>query len=237
MSEGVLQAKRAAARAALDFVKEGMVLGLGSGSTAEIFIESLQEKLASGLRLKGAVATSKRTQMLAAERGIPLLPLHEAGVIHLVIDGADEIDPQCNLIKGLGGALLLEKIVAWQSQEMIVIADDSKEVPALGSLVPLPIEVPPFLEEGLPSQIARALHEHAGAPLSITIRRDQDGGVIKTDGGNVIYDCQMGVIKNPKDLAKRLDSIPSILSHGLFIGLASRAIIGKNDGDVRILKQ
>ncbi len=228
-------AKKAAARHALEFVKKGMTLGLGSGSTAEIFIALLGRKIQDGLAVKGGVPTSERAAEAARRAGVPLLSLSECASVDLIVDGADEIDPDLNLVKGRGGALLLEKIVAFEAKRMIVIADQTKPVAALqGS--PLPIEVPPFFTDKPPQQIADCLARHAKKKPVLALRKNDKGETRATDAGNLIYDCHMGGLDAPKILAEQLDRLPAIVEHGLFIGLADAVIIGEKDGTTRILK-
>lgn len=218
--------KSEAARAALDHVEGGMRLGIGSGSTAEAFVRLLGEKVAAGLDVTG-VATSERTALLCAKAGIPLATLDEMPHLDLTIDGADEIAPDLSLVKGGGGALLREKIVAAASQRMIVIADDSKLVENLGRF-PLPIEVNPF---GLGATIA-AIETAAGrlglaGPVSVRV---SDGNRFTTDGGHFIIDASFGLIHDPRALSSALHAIPGVVEHGLFIDLASAAIIAGPGG-------
>ena len=218
--------KRRAAEAALAYVEPGMRLGLGSGSTAEHFVAMLGRRVAEGLDVIG-VPTSARTERLAREAGIRLTTLDETPELDLAIDGADEIGPGLALIKGAGGALLREKIVAAASQRMIVIADSSKQVPALG-LCPLPIEVAAF---GL-TATALAI-ERAGIELGLSVALDvrQAGGApFATDGGNRIVDASFGRIPDPEALASRLDGIPGLIEHGLFLSLADLALIASPEG-------
>ena len=215
--------KRAAAERALSFVQPGMKLGLGTGTTAEIFVELLAEKIPSGLNIIGA-ATSKRTEQKALALGIPLRDLDELAPLDLDIDGADEADRDLNLIKGGGGALLREKIVAASARRMIVIADSSKLVDRLG-LFPLPVEVLSFGHATTAQRIrnaAAALGYESFAP------RLRDGFV--TDSGNFIYDCGFAAIRDVRLLAFTLNAIPGVVDHGLFLNLASTLIIAGADG-------
>ncbi|MGX5722669.1 ribose-5-phosphate isomerase RpiA [Shinella zoogloeoides] len=210
-----------AAEAALAHVEDGMRLGIGTGSTAEEFVRLLAEKVAGGLRVEG-VPTSERTARLCVELGVPLKSLDELPEIDLTIDGADEVDGRLRLIKGGGGALLREKIVASASQRMIVIADESKVVETLGAFK-LPIEVNPF---GLAA--TRIAIEKTAARLGlsgpIALRTSGDGPFM-TDGGHYILDASFGRIPDADALASNLNDIPGVVEHGLFINMASLAII------------
>jgi ribose 5-phosphate isomerase A len=215
-----------AARAALAHVEDGMRLGIGTGSTAEEFVRLLAEKVASGMKIVG-VPTSERTAALCAELGVPLSTLDETPELDLTIDGADEIDPQLALIKGGGGALLREKIVAATSARMIVIADESKLVPVLGRF-PLPIEVNRFGLKATELAVARAA---AGLGLSgpLTLRVT-NGQPFVTDGGHLILDASFGRIPDTRALSNALHAIPGVVEHGLFLGLARLAIVAGADG-------
>jgi ribose 5-phosphate isomerase A len=217
--------KRAAAARALDYVRPGMRLGLGTGSTARHFVDLLGERVRAGFRVLG-VPTSEDTRRQAEALGIPLTTLDDTPELDLTIDGADEIAPDLSLIKGGGGALLREKIVASASATMLVIADESKWVPALGRF-PLPVEVVPF---GFAATL-RALERETRLPADGALRlRRQDGHAFVTDGGHWIVDAALGRIAEPADLAERLAGIPGVVEHGLFIGLAQTAIIAGPDG-------
>ena len=219
-------AKRAAAARALDFVTPGMRLGLGTGSTATAFVTLLGARVADGLKVIG-VPTSERTGALAASLGIPLATLEEEPELDLTIDGADEYDSAMRLIKGGGGALLREKITATASKRMIVIADASKEVDVLGHF-PLPVEVNRF---GLAATRRAVTREAAlcGCEGAIAVRRI-DGTDYLTDGGHLILDCHFGAIREPEALAERLNAIPGVVEHGLFIGIACAIIRAAPDG-------
>ena len=210
-----------AAQAALDYVEDGMRLGIGTGSTAEEFVRLLAEKVAAGFRIEG-VPTSERTARLCLELGVPLKSLEELPQLDLTIDGADEVDGRLRLIKGGGGALLREKIVACASERMIVIADESKVVETLGAFK-LPIEVNSF---GLgATRIAiEKLAVRQGLSGEITVRASGDGPFM-TDGGHLILDASFGRIPDADALALDLNGIPGVVEHGLFIGIASLAII------------
>ncbi|MDI3471155.1 MAG: Ribose-5-phosphate isomerase A [Pseudolabrys sp.] len=225
--------KRAAAARALDFVRPGMKLGLGTGSTARHFVELLGERVRGGLRVVG-VPTSEATRADAERCGVPLTTLDETPALDLTVDGADEIAPDFTLIKGGGGALLREKIVAVASAQMVVIADESKWVGTLGRF-PLPIEVLPF---GLGA--TRRAIEGAMTDLdlsgAITPRRGKDGHVFVTDGGHWILDAALERIVDPGALALKLAAIPGVMGHGLFIGIARVAILAGPNG-VRVVER
>jgi ribose 5-phosphate isomerase A len=219
--------KRAAAARAVEFVRPGMRLGLGTGSTARHFVELVGERVRGGLDIV-AVPTSQATKADAEHCGIPLTTLDELAALDLTVDGADEIAADLSLIKGGGGALLREKIVAAASARMIVIADQSKWVDALGRY-PLPIEVAPF-------GVAATLRELENAvasiqrPGALKLRQGRDGHAFVTDGGHWIVDAALGRIDDPKAMAHALCGIPGVMEHGLFIGLAQMAIVAGPDG-------
>lgn len=219
--------KRVAAEAALAHVTPGMKLGLGTGSTAAIFLELLGEKVAAGLDVVG-VPTSEATRELAERFGVPLTSLKDTPALDLTIDGADEIDPQLRLIKGGGGALLREKIVAFASKRMIVIADQTKRVETLGAF-PLAIEVVPFGKEPTLRAI-RELIGDIGLGGEVVLRRAEDGCPLVTDSGHVILDGHFRRIDEPEKLAAALVAIPGVVEHGLFLGMADLAIIAGADG-------
>ena len=210
-----------AAEAALAYVEDGMRLGIGTGSTAEEFVRLLAEKVHEGLKVEG-VPTSERTARLCVELGIPLKSLDELPELDLTIDGADEVDENLTLIKGGGGALLREKIVAAASGRMIVIADESKLVEALGAF-PLPIEVNPFGEAATRIAIEKVAAK-LGLSGELKLRKSGDD-TFMTDGGHHIFDASFGRIPDADALASRLNQIPGVVEHGLFINLASLAII------------
>ena len=220
------QMKIKAAEAALSHVEDGMRLGIGTGSTAEEFIRLLAERVEGGLRVEG-VPTSERTARLCLDLGIALRSLEELPELDLTIDGADEVDPDLNLIKGGGGALLREKIVATASTRMIVIADETKVVETLGAFR-LPIEVNAF---GLTA--TRIAIEKTAARLGLSGALELRGGSeepFTTDGGHLILDASFGRIPDADALARALNAIPGVVEHGLFIGVASLAIIAGPDG-------
>ena len=221
-------AKENAALAALDFVEDGMVLGLGSGSTAEIFIERLGEKVAGGLKVQG-VPTSQATAACAKENGVPLIDVDRAPKIHLTIDGADEVDPVFSLIKGGGACLLREKIIAYASDRMIVIIDNSKLVETLGAF-PLPVEIDPFGMALTADQIYQALQKTGCEEGQVVLRQNAEGtGPLITDGGHYIVDCHCKVIPSPGETAHLLEKLPGVMEHGLFIDLADVVIVGEDD--------
>jgi ribose 5-phosphate isomerase A len=224
--------KRQAAEKALDFVEPGMKLGLGTGSTAAKFIDLLGAKVREGLDVIG-VPTSEATRAQAAGLGIRLTTLDDDPVLDLTVDGADEIDGVLRLIKGGGGALLREKIVACASERMIVIADSSKLVPVLGAY-PLPVEVVRF---GLAAtrNMIEMLASDAGCTGHIRLRAGFDGQPYVTDGGNYIFDCAFGRIEDPEALDEALKLVPGVVEHGLFLGLADMAIIAGPNG-IEILR-
>ncbi|MDA9466010.1 ribose-5-phosphate isomerase RpiA [Bradyrhizobium sp. CCBAU 53415] len=231
------QLKRQAAARALEEVRDGMQLGLGTGSTAKHFVELLGERVAAGLKVVG-VPTSEATRLDAVRCGVPLTTLDEIDHLDITVDGADEIDPELNLIKGGGGALLREKIVAAASDRMIVIADDTKWVPTLGRF-PLPVEVIPFGLGATRRAIEKAFAE-CGVSGQMAVRKakdgDKDGHVFVTDGGHWIVDAQLGRIVDPPGLAKALSAIPGVVEHGLFIGLASSAVLAGSEG-IRVIER
>jgi len=222
------QAKENAALAALDMVEDGMTLGLGSGSTAEIFIEKLGERVAGGLKVQG-IPTSHNTAACAKEHQVPLIEADKVERIHLTIDGADEVDPAFNLIKGGGACLLREKIIAYASDVMAVIVDNSKMVETLGAF-PLPVEVDPFGMALTAEQIYTALKTTGCHEAQTVLRQLKDGsGPLITDGGHYILDVKCEKIPNPLDTAHLLNQIPGVMEHGLFIDLADVIIIGEAD--------
>jgi len=210
--------KEAAARASLRFVRDGQVVGLGTGSTAAHFIKLLGERVRNGLRIRG-IPTSDRSRELAASLGIPLTTLDECQEIAVTVDGADEVDPQLRLIKGGGGALLREKIVASATQQMVVVADATKQVNVLGNF-PLPVEVIKFAQAVVGKKIAAM-----GA--DVRLRVEDNGKPYLTDENNHILDCRFGEIRDPDRLARELSEMPGVVEHGLFIGMASVVLFAR----------
>lgn len=226
-------AKFNAAQAALEYVKDGMVVGLGTGSTSAHFVRLLGQRVREGLRIRG-VPTSEATRVLADEVGVPLADIGQVSQIDVDVDGADEIDPKFRLIKGGGGALLREKIVAAASRRMVVIADESKWADTLGEF-PLPVEVTRFGFAMTARRIAEALKSTSCEGDEVTLRTSGKANEpVITDGGNYILDAHAKRIVAPEALATLLQAIPGVVEHGLFIGLAQTVILGKAKGaDVR----
>jgi ribose 5-phosphate isomerase A len=225
--------KRAAAARAVEFVRPGMRLGLGTGSTAKHFVDLLGERVHGGLDVV-AVPTSETTRAQAERLGITLTTLDETPELDLTIDGADEIAPDLTLIKGGGGALLREKIVAAASARMLVIADQSKWVAMLGRF-PLPIEIAPF-GAAATRRAVEAATAAAGCPGAAPIRKAANGHAFVTDGGHWLLDAQLQRIPDPQAIAARLAAVPGVMEHGLFIGLARTAIVAGSDG-VRLIER
>jgi len=223
--------KRMAAARAIEAVEDGMRLGLGTGSTAKHFVALLGDRVRAGLRVI-CVPTSEATHAQALAEGIPLTTLDETPELDLTVDGADELDASLRLIKGGGGALLREKIVAAASARMLVIADTSKQVEILGRF-PLPIEVNRFGLAATRHAVARAL-ESVGAKADLRLRTAANGEEFVTDGGHVILDAHLGVIDEPEALAHALVAVPGVVEHGLFIGLATGAVLAGEDGLVEL---
>ena len=214
------QEKEAAAHASLRFVRDGDIVGLGTGSTAVYAVRFLGERVQAGLKIRG-IPTSIHTQGLAASLGIPLTALDEVQQIDVTIDGADEVGPQLQLIKGGGGALLREKIVASATRKFVIIADSTKQVAMLGKF-PVPVEVIRFAE----ALVAKKISAMGAA---VKVRADASSRKFITDEGNHILDCHFGQIPDPPGLARKLETTPGVVEHGLFIGMASVALIGKGD--------
>jgi ribose 5-phosphate isomerase A len=224
MSEDINTLKQAASDLAVEFVRPGMLVGLGAGSTATLAVRRLGEWYQAG-RLPGilCVPCSQQIEQEARRLGIPLTTLEDHPVIDLTIDGADEVDPELNLIKGGGGALLHEKIVAQATRREIIVVDDSKLSPALGTHWAVPVEVVPF---GWGSQAVFLQSLHA----QVKVRLGEAGLPFKTDQGNLILDCNFGPLADPAGLAVLLKGRTGIVEHGLFIGLASDVIVAGKDG-------
>jgi ribose 5-phosphate isomerase A len=225
--------KRAAAARALDFVRPGMRLGLGTGSTARHFVDLLGERVAQGLDVI-AVPTSEATRAQAATLGIALTTLDQTPALDLTVDGADEVAPDLTLIKGGGGALLREKIVATASARMIVIADESKYVAVLGRF-PLPIEIVPFGAAATHRAIDAAIAA-AGCAGPAVLRKGKDKQVFVTDSGHWILDAHLQRIPDPRELAVRLCMVPGVMEHGLFIDKAQTVILAGSNG-VRLIER
>lgn len=225
MSSDDLKAK--AAHAALELVEPDMRLGLGSGSTAARFVTALGERVRDGLNVV-AVPTSEDTRALAVAEGIPLKTLDDLPFLDLTVDGTDEIDDDMRLIKGGGGALLREKIVAMASERMVVIAEASKRVRQLGRF-PLPVEVVPF-GINVTKGMIETLAVEAGCNGPVNLRTTPAGTPFVTDNGNHIFDCAFSRIPDPDMLAHALQVIPGVVEHGLFIGIADLAILASPDG-------
>jgi ribose 5-phosphate isomerase A len=217
--------KHIAAEASLHFVRAGDIVGLGSGSTASIAVRLLGERVRSGLKITG-LPTSANTAELASSVGIPLTTLDDHPAIDVTIDGADEINPQLDLIKGGGGALLREKVTASASKQVVIIADSRKQVARLGAF-PLPVEVIGFAQ----AVVAQKL---AGLGATTTLRKDFEGRPYLTDEGHHILDCRFGEIADPRGLAEKLDSLPGVVEHGLFIRIADVVLVGKGEKVVEI---
>lgn len=217
--------KEAAAQASLRFIKDGQIVGLGTGSTAEHFVRLLSERVKKGLKIRG-IPTSERSREQAASLGIPLITLEECPSIDVTVDGADEVDPKLRLIKGGGGALLHEKIVASATKQLVIVADASKQVPVLGRF-PLPVEVIKFAE----SLVAKKITAF-GADVQMRLRAD--GKPFLTDENNYILDCRFGQIPDPEHLARQLGDMPGVVEHGLFIGMASVVLIAKGSEIVEL---
>jgi ribose 5-phosphate isomerase A len=216
-ASGAEAQKDAAAARAVELVLDGMLVGLGTGSTAAWAVRRLGAKVRAGLRIRG-VPTSEATRKLAETEGIPLLSLDDVDHLDLAIDGADEADHALDLIKGGGGALLREKVIASLARRFVVIADASKLVDRLGAF-PLPVEIIPFAKH----PVARRIQDLGGKP---ELRMSPKGGPFVTDNGNWVLDCRFGAIGDAKGLAGKLDGIPGVAEHGLFIGMTERVILG-----------
>ena len=212
--------KRLAAQASLKFVRDGLVLGLGSGSTADYAIRQIGEQVRSGLKIIG-IPASFRSRDLATESGIPLATLDEYPEIDLTIDGADEVSPSLDLIKGGGGALLMEKIIASVSKQFVVIADHTKQVPRLGN-APVPVEV-------IPQAQAVLAKKFTALGAFVQLRQYTFGNPYITEEGHQILDCLFSEISDPKELAHQLDSTPGVVEHGLFVGMANVVLIANGE--------
>jgi ribose 5-phosphate isomerase A len=218
--------KKAAAEKAVEMVKDGMIVGLGTGSTAQYAIEAVGRKVAAGMKIR-AVATSVNTEREAAKAGIPVIDLGEAGIVDITIDGADEVDPAMDLVKGMGGALLREKMVAYYSKQEVIMVDDSKIVQRLGTKSPLPIEVTAFGHR----RTRDSLRELGCEPAL-------KGGdkPFLTDNGNVIYNCAFQGIEDAYTLEDALHRVPGVVETGLFLGLATKVVVAGDKG-VEVLER
>lgn len=218
-------AKKAAAEAACAHVKDGTIIGLGTGSTADYAVRHIGELVKKGLRVQG-VPTSLKTEALARQVGIPLVDLNDVTEIDVTIDGADEADPALDLIKGLGGALLREKIVASLTKRQIIVVDPTKLVPKLGTRSPLPVEVLPFGA----SVVERRLVREGYHPTL----RVKEGRPVVTDNGNLVLDLRFpDGIADPRKLERDLNNVPGVVENGLFLGMTWRVVVGEPDGRIR----
>lgn len=225
--------KRSVAERALDFVEDGMRLGLGTGSTAKIFVDLLAERAAGGLRVR-CVPTSEATRVQAEGLGLAVTTLDDLPELDLTVDGADEFDPELRLVKGGGGALLREKIVAAASRSMVVIADRSKAADRLGGF-PVPVEVNPF-GLGATRRLVDGVAGALGLGRDLSLRSRPDGAPFVTDGGHFILDCRFGPIDDPEALADRLVAVPGVVEHGLFIGFARALVTNAGDGSAHVIE-
>jgi ribose 5-phosphate isomerase A len=222
-----MKAKKLTGEKAAEYIKDGMIIGLGTGSTAYYTIKKVGEMVRNGLKVK-AVPTSKETADLAAEEGIELVELAEVKSLDLTIDGADEVDPDFNLIKGGGGALLREKIVASAADKLIIVVDESKLVEHLGAF-PLPIEITPFSWQYTQRMIEKF------SCSSVIRKNDKDFFV--TDNGNYILDCNFEKIKDPVKLTVELNKLPGVVENGIFAEMAEIVVVGYNDGHIEVLEK
>jgi len=222
-----MKAKKLTGEKAAEYIKDGMIIGLGTGSTAYYAIKKVGEMARNGLKVK-AVPTSKETADLAAEEGIDLVELADVKSLDLTIDGADEVDPDFNLIKGGGGALLREKIVASAADKLIIVVDESKLVEYLG-VFPLPVEITPFSW-----QYTRRMIEKFSCS-SVIRKNDKDFFV--TDNGNYILDCNFEKIKDPVKLTVELNKLPGVVENGIFAEMAEIVVVGYNDGHIEVLEK
>lgn len=221
-----MEAKRIAAERAVDDVRDGMIVGLGTGSTAYYAIQRLGRLVQQGLSIQ-AIATSLQSEQLATQLGIPLVSFSEMTELDLTIDGADEVDSAFNLIKGGGGALLREKIVAAASKQLTIVVDEHKVVRQLGKFA-LPVEIVKFGYEAT----IRKLFQLGCEP----ILRARDGEPYVTDNGNYIVDCSFNQIAAPVELHRELNLIPGVVDNGLFVGMTKKVIVGYDNGDVQVLE-
>ncbi|MFW6252250.1 MAG: ribose-5-phosphate isomerase RpiA [Halanaerobium sp.] len=222
-----MKAKKLTGEKATEYIKDGMIIGLGTGSTAYYAIKKVGEMVRNGLKVR-AVPTSKETAELAAEEGIELVELADVESLAVTIDGADEVDPNFNLIKGGGGALLREKIVASATEKLIIVVDETKMVEHLGAF-PLPVEVTPFSW-----QYTQRMIEKFSCSSEI---RKEDGEIFVTDNGNYILDCNFGKIEDPVKITVELNKLPGVVENGIFAEMAEVVVIGYNDGRVEVLEK
>lgn len=216
--------KKLAAEKAVEWLEPGMLVGLGTGSTAYWAIKRIAERVKEGLDIR-AVASSVRSEQMAAEWGIPLVPIEEVDRIDVTIDGADEVDSRFNLIKGGGGALLREKVLAASSAKLYIVADESKRVETLGQF-PLPVEIVPFA-----TRLTLNRLKELGCEPVIRTEKDQ---AYRTDNGNLIADCKFGSIPDPERLTVQLNQIPGVVENGLFAGMTSAVVFGRSDGTIDV---
>lgn len=222
-----MKAKKLTGEKAAEYIEDGMIIGLGTGSTAYYAIKKVGEMVRNGLKVK-AVPTSKETAELAAEEGIELVELADVKSLDLTIDGADEVDSDFNLIKGGGGALLREKIVASATDKLIIVVDESKLVKNLGAF-PLPVEITPFSW-----QYTQQMIEKFSCSSEI---RKEDGEIFVTDNGNYILDCDFGKIEDPVKITVELNKLPGVVENGIFAEMAEIVVVGYNDGHVEVLEK
>jgi ribose 5-phosphate isomerase A len=219
--------KEMAAREAVKYVEDDMVVGLGSGTTATIVIKLLGEKVKEGMTIIG-IPTSKESEKIAESVGIPIGELRAHPPVDLTIDGADEVDPNLNLIKGLGGALVREKIVASHSNLEVIVVDDAKMVERLGQKAPVPVEILRFAHEATIGRL-----EKLGCVCKMRLRHDSP---FVTDNGNLIVDCRLQDIEDPQKLESAINMIPGVVDNGLFVGMADKVIVATNEG-IKILEK
>jgi ribose 5-phosphate isomerase A len=223
-----MNAKKLAGEKAAEAIRDNMIVGLGTGSTAYFTIQKVGERVKQGLNIR-AVATSVQTEKMARELGISIVPFSEVQAIDLTIDGADEVDPQFNLIKGGGGALMREKLIAFNSKQYIIVVDESKMVQQMGTF-PLPVEILPFGHELTIRQLQKICSE-------VTLRK-KDVENFTTDNGNLIADLHLSSIDDTKQLDMRLRQVPGVLETGLFVhGMVNQVMIGTSGGEVKILQR
>lgn len=222
-----MKAKKLTGEKATEYIEDGMIIGLGTGSTAYYAIKKVGEMVRNGLKVR-AVPTSKETAELAADEGIELVELADVESLAVTIDGADEVDPNFNLIKGGGGALLREKIVASATEKLIIVVDETKMVEHLGAF-PLPVEVTPFSW-----QYTQRMIEKFSCSSEI---RKEDGEIFVTDNGNYILDCNFGKIEDPVKITVELNKLPGVVENGIFAEMAEVVVIGYNDGRVVVLEK